>query len=81
MDQETKLQEKWYFKTYWLIIALLCVGPFALPLAWFNPRYTRQKKIIITLVVLVLTYLSVVSTVKSLKLIVQRYQEIEQQMQ
>ena len=30
-------------------------GPFALPLVWFNPRYTRLDKVVLTLVVLALT--------------------------
>src|SRR5437868_3810854 len=45
----------WYFKTSFVIMALLCVGPFALPLVWFNPGYGKQKKIVITIIVLVLT--------------------------
>jgi inhibitor of cysteine peptidase len=38
-----KPQEKWYFRTYWLVIALFCIGPFALPLLWFNPRFSLKK--------------------------------------
>ena len=30
---------KWYFTTSTIVIALLCLGPFALPLVWLNPRY------------------------------------------
>jgi len=52
---EKKQQDKWYFKTYWLVVAFLCVGPFALPLVWFNPRYSRAKKIILSGVLIVLT--------------------------
>ncbi|MDD4953466.1 MAG: zinc ribbon domain-containing protein [Candidatus Omnitrophica bacterium] len=47
---------KWYFKTYWLVIAFLSVGPFALPLVWLNPRYDQKKKIIITIIIIILTY-------------------------
>ena len=51
-----KPQEKWYLKTGTLVIAFLCVGPFALPLAWFNPRFSRKAKIVITVVVFLLSY-------------------------
>lgn len=46
---------KWYFSNYWFVIGLLCVGPFALPLMWFNPRYKLITKIIVSVVVIVLT--------------------------
>ncbi|MGA2916559.1 MAG: hypothetical protein ABSE89_11085 [Sedimentisphaerales bacterium] len=43
---------KWYFSTYWLVIGILCIGPFALPLMWFNPRYKPITKIIVSIVVI-----------------------------
>jgi len=46
----------WYAKAPTLIISFLTVGPFALPLVWFNPAYSRRKKIIVTVIVLALTY-------------------------
>jgi len=42
---------KWYFSTTVIVIALLSVGPFALPLVWFHPRYTRVTKIILTIII------------------------------
>jgi len=53
---EQKTKGKWYFKASILVIALLSVGPFALPLMWFNPGYSRSKKIVISLIVIVLSY-------------------------
>ncbi len=50
-------QKKWYFSTSSVVIALLCVGPLALPLVWFNPRYKAATKLIITVIVLVVTVL------------------------
>ena len=44
----------WYGKTAVLIVSFLTVGPFALPLVWFNPTYSRLKKIIVTVIVLTL---------------------------
>lgn len=58
---------KWYFKTSWLIIAFLSVGPLALPLLWFNPRFSLIRKAIITLIILVLTYYTMTITVELLK--------------
>jgi len=52
---DKRAQDKWYFKTYWLIVAFLCIGPFALLLLWFNPVFSQKKKIIITIVVFILS--------------------------
>ena len=49
-------KEKWYFKTYWLVMGLLCVGPLALPLLWINPRFSRTKKIVISVIVVAVSY-------------------------
>ena len=52
-----KKKEKKTFKTSYLVIAFLCIGPFALPLLWLNPRFSKRSKIITTIIVLILTYL------------------------
>ena len=51
-----KPQERWYFKTSILVIAFLCIGPFALPLVWFNPRFSPKVKIIISIIIIILSY-------------------------
>jgi lipopolysaccharide export LptBFGC system permease protein LptF len=75
---DKKQEEKWYFKTYWLIIAFLCVGPLALPLLWISPRFNRRKKIILTIVIIVLSYYLTIVMIKSLKSISRYYQLIFQ---
>ena len=45
----------WYFAATFVVIALLCVGPLALPLVWFNPRATLHTKLIVTALVVALT--------------------------
>jgi hypothetical protein len=55
LDGSTKSGTKWYFGTSAVVIALLCLGPFALPLVWLNPRYKVTVKIIITVVLVALT--------------------------
>jgi uncharacterized membrane protein YvbJ len=49
-------QTKWYFKTHSIVIAFLCVGPLALPLIWLNPRFDRKKKIILTIIIIILSF-------------------------
>jgi len=74
MDDKPK--EKWYFKVSTLVIAFLCVGPFALPMIWFNPRFSPKVKIVITVIVIILSYYLGVLLVNSLKSINAYYQMI-----
>ncbi len=67
---------KWYFKTSALIVGLLCVGPLALPLAWFNPRYSKLTKLIITVAVLAATYALVLLTRSSIKSLSDYYNQV-----
>lgn len=46
---------KWYYSTSFIVIAVLCLGPLALPLVWFNPRYKVFTKAWVTVAVIVIT--------------------------
>ena len=48
---------QWYFGTPFIVIAICCVGPLALPLIWMRPQTTRGWKIGLTVLVLVLSVL------------------------
>lgn len=50
---------KWYLATGTVVIALLCLGPLALPLVWMNPRYKPTTKAVISVIVLVVTILCI----------------------
>ncbi|MBW8002364.1 MAG: zinc ribbon domain-containing protein [Planctomycetes bacterium] len=56
LDQPRKPQAKWFFNTSTIVIALVCFGPLALPLIWFNQRYKVATKIIVTVVVITVTF-------------------------
>ena len=69
-------QKKWYYKTTNIIIAFLAIGPLALPLVWFNPRFSPKTKIIVSIIVIALTcYVSLLLS-KSLKSLNDYYQQI-----
>jgi hypothetical protein len=76
MDERPK--EPWYFKTSSLIIVFLCIGPLALPLVWFNPRFSQKVKIIISVIVIALSYYLGLLVINSLKSISKYYQAILQ---
>lgn len=69
---DEKPKDKWYFKTSTLVIAFLGVGPLALPLVWFNPRFKTITKIAVTFIVIILTYYLWIV----LKPIIKNYQEL-----
>jgi uncharacterized membrane protein YvbJ len=49
--------KKWYFATGTVVLALLCLGPMALPLVWLNPRYKISTRAIVTVIVMAVTIL------------------------
>jgi len=67
---------KWYFKTYAFITAFLCVGPLALPLVWINPRYKRSKKVIMTVITLLVCYIVFALMARSTESIYKYYNQI-----
>ncbi len=74
-----KQQEEWYFRTYWLVIAFLCIGPLALPLFWINPRFSRRVKIIVSVIIIIVSYCFAVVLAKSLRMIGDYYKLMFQQ--
>jgi hypothetical protein len=64
LDESSKLKTKWYSTTAFVVIAILCLGPFALPLVWFNPRYKVVTRLVVTIVVIILTILLSYLTLK-----------------
>lgn len=78
-DQINGCQEPavpWYFKTSLIVIALLCVGPLALPMVWFHPKYKLFTKLWVTALTLAVTYYSVVAMNSSFKLLMRLYREL-----
>lgn len=55
LDRSAKSSTRWYFSTSAVVIALLCLGPLALPLVWLNPRYKVTVKLVVTVVIVALT--------------------------
>ena len=41
----------WYFSKATVVIALLCLGPLALPLVWLHPHYKIITKLAISVIV------------------------------
>jgi hypothetical protein len=48
---------KWYQSNIAVIVAIVTLGPLALPLVWSNPRYNLVVKAVITVGIIALTFL------------------------
>ncbi len=66
----------WYFKTSTVILAVCTVGPFALPLIIFHPKYSMTKKIVVSVIVLVVSYYLGVVTAKAFQSIMDYYKTV-----
>ncbi len=59
------VKTKWYLTTSNIVIALLCLGPLALPLVWLNPRYKTVIKLLVTVIVVGISILFCYLTVNT----------------
>ncbi len=75
LDKQKRV--KWYFRTPGIVIAFLCVGPFALPLVWFSPAYNKKKKWATTVIMIILTVIIVILTAGALKTISGYYKMVD----
>lgn len=50
----------WYYRTTFIVLAVCCVGPLAMPLIWFCPQASKAAKFVWSIVILILTVSSIV---------------------
>ena len=75
--KETKPSVPWFFRTSTIITGFLFVGPLVLPLVWFNHHYSLLKKLVVTAVMLFLTWSLVKMFMFSLGGLKQYYQMLQ----
>ncbi len=72
-----KAPVQWYFRTSFIIVAVACVGPLALPLIWWRPHTPLAWKVGLTVAILLLSWILFQLTIESLQLLKQ-YDELMQ---
>jgi len=77
---EGKKTGKWYFKNSSLVVAFLTIGPFALPLVWMNPSFSKKTKIVISAIIGVLSILLLILSIKTTKSLIEYYKLMSQTM-
>lgn len=70
-------QLPWYFRSTFLVIAFLSVGPLALPLLWWRPQTSRAWKLGLSVAILVLSWFLYQSTMESLRVLQESYRLLE----
>ena len=68
---------EWYFRKSFIIFAVCCVGPLALPLIWWHPQATRAWKIGLTIGILVLSWILFQLSINAILTIKEYYQLLE----
>jgi len=66
-------EQRWYFKRSVFVIALLCVGPLAMPLLWFNPNFSKAHKIWVSVAIIGVSIALAVMCEEALKSIINYY--------
>jgi len=77
LEKSGRPETKWRFSTANIVIAFLFVGPFALPLVWFHPRYKKSSKIIVSVIVGVVTILIICLLMKLVPKIFEYYSQLD----
>jgi len=70
-------QLPWYLRKTFIVIAIACIGPLALPLLWLRPQTSLGWKIGLTLVTLILSWLLYQSTMESIRVLQEYYQMLD----
>jgi hypothetical protein len=68
----------WYYRKSFIIIAVFCVGPLALPLIWLRPQTSLGWKIGLTIGILVLSWILLQMTMESIRTLKEYYKLLAQ---
>ncbi len=68
---------RWYLTRPAVIWGLLLLGPFALPLLVFSPKFKKTTKIIISVITVALSVLSYIYTPQLIDLLMSRYESLQ----
>lgn len=73
---EERPKKKWYYNTSLIVLLILSIGPFALPLVWFNPTYSRTRKIVVSVIIIIISFLLYKSLLAAKESLTEYYQLI-----
>ncbi len=68
---------RWYFRLPTVVIAILLLGPFAIPLVWKNPAISKKLKIWISILIIALTVWLIYASVNVIQLLLKEVADIQ----
>jgi hypothetical protein len=73
-DKETV---KWYLRPAVIVIAIIGVGPFAIPMIWISPVFKRWHKITLTVLTIIFTLWVVKSSIELYRILLREMQNLQ----
>ena len=74
LNKDQAQKYPWYFRTSTLVTGFLCAGPLILPLVWFHPRLGKGTKIVVTIIILGISWALTQAVLGALNHLKQYYQ-------
>jgi hypothetical protein len=71
-------KSRWYYTVWAVLFSLFFVlGPLGLPLLWKSPHFSRTAKLLLTGLVLAVTWWAIVVAIHAVRAVVERTQELQ----
>jgi len=77
IEPQPQPQIKWYLRPVAVVIALLCIGPLAIPFVWLSPAFKKGQKIFITILVIVLSIWLAKASVELYNVLLEQMKELQ----
>ncbi|NOR45003.1 MAG: zinc ribbon domain-containing protein [Candidatus Delongbacteria bacterium] len=74
----SKDKTPWYFRVTFIVFMVLSVGPFSLPLIWWHPEMSRSWKTTWTVIILIMSWIFYIITVKTIDNLQEYYKLLDQ---
>lgn len=68
---------KWYLKPTVVFIAIIGIGPFAIPLIWLSPVFKRWQKAVLTALTIIFTLWAVKSSIELYRILLKEMQNLQ----
>ena len=73
-----KKRVKWYLSPAAILIALIAIGPLAIPMIWVSPALKRWQKIALTAIVVLLTVWMIKASVDLYRILLRELRNIQE---
>lgn len=68
---------RWYHAPFVILIAILAIGPFAIPLVWISARFKFWHKVFITVLIIMFTVWAANESIKAYRSLSKQIQNLQ----